>query len=66
MREGEKFLAVDNTNGKWSAKICMNGAAARLMHKGDEIIIMGFELAGEALEPKAVLADKHNKFIKFL
>ena len=61
---GEKVLVVDNTNGArletyvlvgeaGSGVICMNGAAAHLIKKGDEIIIMGFELSDEEIKPQA-------------
>ena len=74
---GEKVLVVDNTNGarldtyvisgeKGSGTICMNGAAAHLIKKGDEIIIMGFELSDKPIKPKNILVDKENKFVKFL
>ncbi|MBQ7210538.1 MAG: aspartate 1-decarboxylase [Paludibacteraceae bacterium] len=52
---GEKVSVVDNTNGarletyvipgkRKSGVICMNGAAAHLIHEGDIIIIMAYAL----------------------
>ena len=74
---GEKVLVVDNTNGArletyiiagkpGSGIICMNGAAAHLIKKGDEIIIMGFELSTKKIDAKNILVDKKNKFVKYL
>jgi len=74
---GEKVLVVDNTNGprletyvieeeENSGKIVIYGAASRLIKKGDEIIIMGFELTDGKVEVKNVLVDENNKFVKFL
>ena len=74
---GEKVLVVDNTNGARletyvieeednSGKIVMYGAASRLIKKGDEIIIMGFELTNKLIKIKNILVDKNNKFVKFL
>ena len=74
---GEKVLVVDNTNGarletyviigeRGSGTICMNGAAAHLIKKGDEIIVMGFELTDKPIKPKNILVDKNNKFVKCL
>jgi aspartate 1-decarboxylase len=74
---GEKVLVVSNTNGarldtyvivgeRGSGIICMNGAAAHLINKGDEIIVMGFELSDEPINPKSILVDKNNKFVKYL
>lgn len=74
---GEKVLVVSNTSGarletyviageRNSRIICMNGAASRLIKKGEEIIIMGFELADKPVQPRIVLVDKNNKFVRFL
>jgi len=74
---GEKVMVVDNTNGarletyvikgeKDSGIICMNGACAHLIKKGDEIIIMGFELTDQPIAPKNILVDAQNKFVKYL
>lgn len=74
---GEKVLVVSNTSGarletyviageRGSGQIYMNGAAAHLIKAGEEIIIMGFELAGEPIEPTVILVDDQNKFVRFL
>ena len=74
---GEKVLVVSNTSGvrletyvivgkRNSGVICMNGAAAHLIKKGDKIIIMGFKLSEKPIEPKNILVDKKNKFLKYL
>jgi aspartate 1-decarboxylase len=52
---GERVQVVDNTNGarletyvitgkRGSGCICINGAAAHLMHVGDTVIIMSYAL----------------------
>jgi len=74
---GEKVQVVSNTSGvrletyvvvgeKNSGVICMNGAASHLIKKGEEIIIMGYELTDEKIKAKSILVDKQNKFVKFL
>ncbi len=75
---GEKVQVVDNTNGarletyvipgaRDSGIICMNGAAAHLVHAGDEIIIIAYELRDEPLSnPRAILVDKENRFVQYL
>ena len=74
---GEKVLVVSNTTGKRletyvivgkrdSGVICMNGAAALVIKRGEEVIIMGFELASEPITPTIILVDKANKFLKRL
>jgi aspartate 1-decarboxylase len=44
----------------------MNGAAAHLIHKGDEVIIMTFQIADRPSRPNNILVDEKNKFLKFL
>ena len=74
---GEKIQVVSNTSGvrletyliageRQSGIIGVNGAAVHLLHVGEEIIIMGYELTGEPLQPKIVLVDEKNRFVRFL
>lgn len=74
LAEYEKVLVVDNTNGArletyaisgpaGSGIICMNGAAAHLVHKGDEIIVMAFETTDKPAAPKQILVDAHNRYV---
>ena len=74
---GEKVLVASNTTGvrletyvitgaRGSGTICLNGAAAHLINKGEEIIIIGFELSDKPIIPKVVLVDDTNQFIKYL
>ncbi len=77
LQVNEKVLIVSNTSGArletyiiegeaGSGIIGMNGAAAHLIKQGEEIIIIGFELAEKAPETKCVLVDKNNRFIRYL
>ena len=74
---GEKVLVASNTTGarletyviigqRGSGIICMNGASAHLIKKGEKIIVMGFELSDQPIKPKIILVDKNNKFVKYL
>lgn len=74
---GEKVSVVSNTSGArletyviagtpGDGSICMNGAAAHLIKKGDEIIIMGYELANETIPAMAILVDKNNQIVSYL
>lgn len=74
---GEKVMVVSNTSGArletytiagipGSGTICMNGAAAHLIKAGEEIIIMGFELADHPVIAEVILVDKDNRFIRNL
>ncbi len=45
----------------------MNGAAAHLISEGEEIIIVGFELTNEAIEPRVIMPSNRNKsYVKLL
>jgi aspartate 1-decarboxylase len=74
---GEKVLVASNTTGarletyvivgeRNSGIICMNGASARVIKTGEEVIIMGFELTDKPIKPKNILVDRNNRFVKFL
>ena len=77
MQKHERVLVVNNTSGsrletyiiegeRDSGAIEMNGAAAHLIHPGDEVIIMAFTLASEPFEPSTILVDENNKFVRYL
>lgn len=72
----EKVQIVNNNNGarletytiageRGSGIVCLNGAAARLVQKGDIVIIMSYVMLSEpeisTHEPKVVLVDENNK-----
>jgi aspartate 1-decarboxylase len=74
---GEKVLVVSNTTSarletyvmlgeKGSGMVCMNGAAAHLIKSGEEIVIMGFELTDKQINPKIILVNESNRFVRFL
>lgn len=74
---GEKVLVTSNTSGarletyvlpggRGSGVVCMNGAAAHLIKTGEEIIVMGFELTDKPINPKAILVNDKNEFLKSL
>jgi aspartate 1-decarboxylase len=74
---GEKVLVADVANGArfetyavrgkpGSGMVCVNGSAARLVKKGDKVIIMAFEFTDVPIEPRVVLVDEDNHFVKSL
>lgn len=74
---GQKVLVVSNTSGARletyvipaqpnSGEICINGAAAHLIKKGEEVIIIGFELTDKLIPSKAILVDHKNRFVRDL
>lgn len=77
LKEHEQVLVVDNTNGsrletfvvkgkRGSGIISMNGATTHHVKQGDEIIVISFTWAKQAIVPQVILVNKENKFIEFL
>ncbi len=77
MEKNERVLVVNNTSGSrletyiiegeyGSGDIEMNGAAAHLIHPGDEVIIMAFSMSSEPFEPTTILVDEDNRFVRYL
>jgi aspartate 1-decarboxylase len=78
IREHEQVHVVDVDNGarfetytisgeRGSGEICINGAAARLVHTGDTIIVISYaEYSEEDLEsyvPRVVHVTKNNEIV---
>jgi len=77
--EGEKVAIVDVTNGarletyvisgeRGSGVIGINGAAARLVHQGELVIIISYGMYDDAeargLKPSVVHVDEKNRVVK--
>ena len=71
------LFSVSNTTGarletyviagkRGAGTICMNGASSLLIKKGEEIIIMGFELTDAPVDLKSILVGPDNKFLRWL
>ncbi len=74
---GEKVLVASSSSGarletyvmagvRGSGAVCMNGAAALAIAKGEEVIIMGFELADGPVKARKVLVDGRNRFVRYM
>jgi aspartate 1-decarboxylase len=76
---GELVHIVDVNNGarletyviegeRGSGVVCINGAAARLVHPGDIVIIIGYATVDDAeaakLEPRVVFVNGENDIVK--
>lgn len=75
--ENEKVLVASITSGARletyvipapprTGTICINGAAAHLIKAGEQVIIMGFELAEKRVEATSILVDADNRFVRYL
>lgn len=66
MRNGERFETYVILEPAGSGEVCVNGAAARLCRRGDELIVMAFGLleeheAKDAPRPRIVRVDRRNR-----
>ena len=81
MVANEKVQIVNNNNGarfetyiipgeRGSGVVCLNGAAARLVHEGDVVIIISYALVPEekvaAHQPKVALMNENNQIVEML
>lgn len=68
INNGARFETYVIEGEAGSGEICLNGAAARLAHPGDLIIIITYSLVPEneldQFEVKTVLVDSQNKIVK--
>lgn len=65
INNGERFSTYVIEGEKNSGTICLNGAAARKVQKGDKVIIVAYAILTEeeqkTFEPKIVHVDEFNK-----
>ncbi|MGC8766831.1 MAG: aspartate 1-decarboxylase [Brevinematia bacterium] len=68
LNNGERFETYVIKEKRGSREITLNGAAARLAHKGDKVIIASFALLelNEEIIPRIIILDENNnpKLIK--
>lgn len=67
INNGERFETYTIPGKRRSGVICLNGAAARLGHVGDEIIIITYGTYSpeelKTYKPTVVMLDKQNKIV---
>lgn len=67
VNNGERFHTYVIEGEENSGAICLNGAAARKVQKGDIVIIVAYALLNEEEQktfvPKVVHVDKNNKIL---
>ena len=65
---GARFETYTIAGERGSGEMCINGAAARLVHTGDKVIVVSYaeydaaEL--ESYEPRVVHVDAHNAIVE--
>ena len=67
INNGERFSTYVIEGEKNSGTICLNGAAARKVQKGDKVIIVAYAILDEQEQqnfvPKIIHVDENNKII---
>jgi len=70
INNGERFSTYVIKGEKGKRDICLNGAAARKVHKGDKIIIIAYanmnEEEADKFKPAIVIVDDNNDIIEKL
>jgi aspartate 1-decarboxylase len=65
---GERLETYVIEGKRGSGEICLNGAAAKIINKGEKVIIMAFCLLTEEqsknFQPKIVHVDKKNNIVR--
>src|SRR3954464_7656705 len=65
---GARFEPATAAGGRGSGEITINGAAARLVHTGDKVIVVSYAEYDEAeldsYEPRVVHVDTDNRIVK--
>ncbi len=68
LNNGARFETYAIPGERGSGVICINGAAARLVSKGDKVIILSYcnvpEQEARNLSPKFVYVDSNNEIIR--
>jgi aspartate 1-decarboxylase len=65
VNNGQRFVTYAIEGARGQGDICLNGAAARLVHKGDIVIIIAYRQMEEAqmdgYQPTVVFVDEQNR-----
>ena len=65
---GNRFETYVIEGGHGSGEVCLNGAAARLVHQGDRVIVVSYgvydEHELESHEPRVVHVDERNAIVQ--
>jgi len=68
VNNGERFSTYIISGERGKGDICLNGAAARKVHKGDKIIIIAYasmtEEEADKHKPKIVILDDDNAIVQ--
>ena len=65
VNNGARFETYVISGERGRGEMCLNGAAARLVHPGDRVIVISYgqydEAAMESYHPRFIFVDEHNR-----
>jgi len=68
LNNGARFETYAIEGERGSGELCINGAAARLVSKGDTVILLSYRLVSDeeaqTTKPKMVYVDERNAIVK--
>ncbi|MFQ5925349.1 MAG: aspartate 1-decarboxylase [Dehalococcoidia bacterium] len=68
LNNGARFETYAIEGERGSGELCINGAAARLVSRGDAVIILSYRLVSDeeaqTTKPKKVYVDERNAIVK--
>jgi len=68
LNNGARFETYAIEGERGSRELCINGAAARLVSKGDTVILLSYRLVSDeeaqTTKPKMVYVDERNAIVK--
>ncbi len=68
INNGERLATYAIEGLRGSGQVCINGAAARLVHQGDTVIILTYRTMTDAEarshRPKLVYVDENNRIVR--
>jgi aspartate 1-decarboxylase len=63
---GERLETYTLAGERGSGVVCLNGAAARRIKKGEIVLIIGFEMTDKPLDPRIAIVDGDNRVTELI
>ena len=63
---GERLETYTLAGERGSGVVCLNGAAAKRIKKGEIVLIIGFEMTDKPLDPRIAIVDRDNRITELI
>ncbi|MCH2059772.1 MAG: aspartate 1-decarboxylase [Verrucomicrobiales bacterium] len=63
---GERLETYTLAGERGSGVVCLNGAAAKRIKKGEIVLIIGFEMTDKPLDPRIAIVDGDNRVTELI